>query len=107
MIANHHRRAETWIQTAHHSAVPRPGADDPHVSRKLFDQQALAIAVRVHDDDFRCARCFRRTHCGERFVRHEATKAVVLESRRSELIRGDDTRDAFHVHRNEHFRRRR
>src|SRR5689334_14495860 len=45
MVADKDGGIETRIQTAHHSAVSRPGAHDANVLRKLLDQEVLAVSV--------------------------------------------------------------
>ena len=60
-----------------------------HIARKLVDQQALAITVRISDEDFRGAGRFGGAYGHEHFIRHEMAKALVLETLRTELVSGD------------------
>ncbi len=65
--------------------------------RELLDQQVLAVAVRVADDDLGRAGCKRTFDRGVDFLRHEFPEACVLEALRTELFVGDDADHAFHV----------
>ena len=58
--------------------------------------------MRIGDDDIGGAGRFGRSHCGERFARHELAEAPVLEPGRSELIAGHRPGHALHVDGDQH-----
>jgi hypothetical protein len=86
--------------------MPRPGAHEPDLSWKGFDQQTLAVAMGVADENLGRTGRNRRLRGSHGLIGHEAPKSLVLETRRQQLVGGHHTRDAFHVHRDVDLERR-
>ena len=53
MVAEENDTVERVVDPAHHAEFTRPGSNERDVVRQPFDQQVLAIAVGVGDDDLR------------------------------------------------------
>jgi hypothetical protein len=103
VIADEDRGVERGVEAAHHRQRPRPRADDLHVGRELLDEQVLAVAMRVGDDDLGSAGFLRRGYRRHRLGGHELAEAAVPEPGRPELIARDHAGDALHVHRDVHL----
>ena len=56
VIADEDRGVHGFVDAGHHAEAARPRADHLDVRRELVDEQVLAVAVRVGDDDFGRAR---------------------------------------------------
>src|ERR1700678_238045 len=99
VVTNEHRSIKAPVDPAHHSAMPRFTADDPHIGRELLYQQVLLVAMGVRDDELRGPGLSRTFHGCQRFLRHEVAKALVLERSGSQLVSGNYARHSLHIHR--------
>ena len=97
VIPDENRCIEGRVDPLHHHERARPGTDDRDIGRELVDEQILTIPVRVAHDDLRCPRVARAGDGGERLAGHELAGALVLESRRRELVRRHDSGNTLHV----------
>jgi hypothetical protein len=97
VVADEDRRGKGFVDPLHHLERPRKPAHDAHVVRKLVDEDALAVAVRVADDDLGRTGGADRGNGGVDLAGHPFARTLILEPVRPELRRVDDARDALHV----------
>ena len=95
VIADEHGRGERLVDSLHHFQRTRKSAHDPYVVGHFVDEEALAVSVRVADDDLGGSRVADAVDGGIHFAGHPLARALVFEAVRPELRRLDDAADAF------------
>src|SRR5207302_358148 len=103
MVADKKSAVETRIEARHHASMARPGTHDANVLGKLLNEQALTVPMRITYHNLGCPRFLCGAHGSQRFIGHEASKALVLKAARTELVCGHHACNAFHVHRKVNF----
>src|SRR5947208_16957375 len=86
MVADKKSAVETRIEARHHASMARPGTHDAKVLAKLLNEQALTVPMRITYHNLACPRFLYDEHGSQRFIGHDATKALVLIAARTELV---------------------
>ncbi len=92
------------IDALQHTEGTRPRSNDSNVLWKFLDQQILAVAVRVGDQEFGGTGGPGALHCRQDLGRHDAPESLVLEPSRVQLLGGHRTRETLHVGDDQHTR---
>ncbi|MCY1302957.1 hypothetical protein D9M70_526430 [compost metagenome] len=85
------------LDALHHHQRSRPTADDLHIVGQAVDQDALAIPVRIAEDDFLYTFLMRSLAGMDHCVRHPAAGVLIFETFGHQLVAAHDPDDPFDI----------
>src|SRR5438105_4815299 len=88
-VCTRYGRRERLVDPLHHFERTRKSTHDPHIVRHFVDEEALAVSVRVADDDLGGTRLADAVDGGIHLAGHPLARALVFEAVRPQLRRLD------------------